>query len=147
VIPALDENGYLPVGVHECTLRDIKERFGSFRSSDKRPALFKKLEEFVAEVRAAQFAVAILVNGSFTTARAEPNDIDVVLVLAKGHDVTANLPPRQYNLVSRSRVQRRFGFDILAVRDGTPELEEAVAFFMQVRGAPAARKGMLRLVI
>jgi hypothetical protein len=93
------------------------------------------------------FARFLLINGSFVTRTATPNDIDMVVVLGANHDLTADLSPAQYNLVSRRRVQNRYGFDIVAVREESVEYQEAVVFFMQVRYAPALRKGMLRLVL
>jgi len=146
-IPPLDKHGFLPVGVHDCTLEELKAAFGSFQTTDQRPKLFQKLQLLVAEIRAAQFARSLLIDGSFVTFKPDPNDIDLVLVLPHGHDVAADLPPVQYNLVSKRRVQKRFGFDMVAVRESTLELNEAVAFFQQVRHQPDLRKGILRLVL
>ena len=144
-IPALDSNGLLPQGVHDCTVEEIKATFGAFQGTDRRPQLFLKLQAFVDEANAAQFLRSLLVDGSFVTAKADPNDLDLVLVLPQGHDVSADLSPAQYNLVSKIRVQRRFGFDIVAVREGTLACDEAIAFFQQVRRQPALRKGILRV--
>jgi hypothetical protein len=144
-IPLLDQHGLLPVGVHDCTLEEIKARFGSFQRSDRRPQLFQKLAALIAEMRSARFARYLLVDGSFSTAKPDPNDIDLVLVLPFAHDFADDLTPAQYNLVSKRRVQKRFGFDIVAVRENTIEYDEAVAFFEQVRHEPALRKGSLRL--
>lgn len=143
-IPPLDQYGLLPVGVHDCTLDEIKTTFGLFQTSDRRPKLFQKLQELISEAR---FARSLLVDGSFVTAKPDPNDIDLVLVLPVSHDLTADLPLAQYNLVSKRRVQRRFGFDRIAVREGTLEHDEAVVFFQQVRHRPTLRKGILRLLL
>ena len=144
-IPTFDEYGLLPVGVHDCTLAEVRSRFGSFQTTDRRPGLFQKLELLIAEAQAAQFVHNLLIDGSFVTAEPEPNDIDLVLVLPPTHDIGADLPPAQYNLVSKRSVQRRFGFDIVVVRENSVEYDEAVAFFQQVRHQPALRKGILRL--
>ena len=146
-IPSLDEHGFLPVGVHDCTLDEVRVRFGSFHGNEQRPNLFRKLQALIGELRSTRFAHCLLVDGSFVTAKPDPNDIDLVLVLPFAHDVTADLTPAQYNLVSRRRVQKRFGFDIVAVRESTIEYEEAVAFFEQVRHEPALQKGILRLLL
>jgi hypothetical protein len=103
-VPPLDENGFLPVGVHDCTLVEIEARFGIFQDSDQRPRLFEKLQAVIAEAQAARFARFLLIDGSFVTVKAAPNDIDLVLVLPLTHDVRADLPPAQYNLVSKKRV-------------------------------------------
>jgi hypothetical protein len=55
------------------------------------------------------------------------------------------LSPAAYNVISKRRVQRRFGFDMVAVREGRTEVDDAVAFFQQVRQQPALRKGLLRV--
>jgi hypothetical protein len=146
-IPPLDAHGLLPVGVHDCTLEEVKARFGAFQHSDQRPQLFQKLQALVAEASAAGFARSLLIDGSFATTKPNPNDIDLALVLPRTHDVRVDLPPAQYNLVSRRRVQKRYGFDIVAVRENTSEFDEAVAFFQQVRHQPDLRKGILRLLL
>ncbi len=146
-IPLPDHNGLLHAGFHDCTLDEIKDRFGSFQSNDQRPKLFKKLRAFVAEAQMARFARCLLIDGSFVTAAANPNDIDLVLVLPLTHDLKSDLSPAQYNLVSKRSVQKHYGFDIVAVRESTAEYDEAAAFFQQVRGQPGLRKGLLRLAL
>ena len=145
-IPAF-EQGLLPVGVHECTMDELKTRFGSFQASDRRPHLFGKLQEFVVEVKRSGFVRHLVIDGSFVTSRADPQDIDLIIVVVSNHDISADLSPGQYNLVSKKRVRDRLGFDIIAVRENTREYEEAVAFFQQVRGEPARQKGLLRVTV
>ena|SRR5437867_2405026 len=144
-IPALNENGFLPPGVHECSLDEIRTRFGSFQSTDRRPKLFATLLVFVAEARASEIVVALLINGSFTSDKPDPNDIDLVLVLRQEHSYLADLPPSQYNVVSKRRVRKRHGFDVLLARQGTEEENDAVGFYQQVRGRRTSRKGLLKV--
>lgn len=144
-IPALEPDGFLPVGLHDCTLEEIRITFGSFQGSERRPQLFARLRELVREVESAKFIRSLLVDGSFATAKPDPNDIDLVLMLSRNHDFAADLLPHEYNLLSKRRVQKRYGFDMVAVREGTVEFEEALAFFERVRQQPGRRKGILRL--
>ncbi len=146
-VPEFDENGLLPAGVHGCTLDEIAARFGIFRGNEQRPRLMAKLAEYLAEARASGIIREVLVDGSFVTAARSPNDIDLILVLPATHDRTADLSPLPYNTVSKKRVRRRFGFDIIAVRDGTAEYADAIEFFQQVRGEPELRKGSLRIAL
>jgi hypothetical protein len=83
-IPALDPNGVLPAGVHDCTLEEIKSRFGSFQGSDRRPQLFSRLETFLTEARGVEIVQSVLVDGSFVTAKADPNDIDLLSSSRRG---------------------------------------------------------------
>lgn len=87
----------------------------------------------------------MLVDGSFVTATPEPNDIDLVLVVASDYDLSADLPPVTYNLRSQHRVRRRFGFDIVVVKYDSENLNQAVAFFQQVKQRPDIKKGILRI--
>ena len=143
--PDFDSAGFLTSGVHECTIAEIKGRFGAFQTTEARCRLFEKFETFLAEVRATGFVVAVIVNGSFATSKHDPNDIDLILVLAPIHDFSAHLRPLEYNVLSRRRVRKLYRFDILVGQEAQHELQEYIDFFTQVRGAPGRTKGMLRV--
>lgn len=87
----------------------------------------------------------LLLDGSFVTATPAPNDIDVVVVVFATHDFAADLDPQQHNILAQRQVRRRFGLDIVVVKNGTDNLAQAVAFFTQVRQRPGLRKELLRL--
>lgn len=146
-IPDFDEHGLLPVGVHDCTLAEVAARFGIFQGNEQRPRLMIKLSEFLEEVRASGIVREVLVDGSFVTAAPAPNDVDLIMVVARSHNFAADLNPAAYNVVSKRRVQRRYGFDMLVAREGSVEYGRWVAFFQQVRLEPLATKGILRLRI
>src|SRR6185369_15178268 len=112
-IPVLNRDGFLPAGIHDCTLDELKATFGRFQGRDQRPRLFGKLEEFLTAIRAAGLVRCLLVDGSFFTAKPDPNDIDLVVVVAAGHDFATDLLPSQYNVLSKFRVRKRFGFDMV----------------------------------
>jgi len=135
-IPALDDRGFLPLGIHDCTLDEIKGTFGRFHHSDRRPQLFAKLQLFVGEARAAGLVRRILVDGSFVTSKPEPNDIDLILIVDSHHDFAADLLPTQYNVVSKRCVYRRFGFDLLVARENSLEYIRWADFFQQIRLEP-----------
>lgn len=144
-IPALNADGILPEGTHACGLDEIKARFGSFQISDRRPQLFAKLEELISELRKSSLIVALVVNGSFVTGKAAPNDVDVLIVLGTGHNWRADLTPGDYSLLSHSRLRRRFGFDVLVAEDRSELYWKYVRFYGQSRELPHATKGVLRI--
>ncbi|HVC97173.1 MAG TPA: hypothetical protein VND64_26070 [Pirellulales bacterium] len=144
-IPDLDEDGFLPEGLHACSMDEIRERFGTFQGSDRRQALYKRLDEYVREAWSTGLLESVIVNGSFTTAKEDPNDIDLVLVLRADHDFSFQLRPFEYNVLSRRQVRKRFQFDILVARRDSVEYDEYVEFFQQVRGLPYRRKGVLKV--
>jgi hypothetical protein len=144
-IPELDDRGLLPVGLHTCTLSEIRARFGQFRSSDRRCRLVDTLEAYVEELRLSRLVAWLVVNGSFVTDKPDPHDIDLVVVLRSDHNLVGELRPFEYNAISRRRVKKRHDFDVLLAREGSRELGEFVAFFQQVRGEPDLSKGVLRV--
>ena len=147
MIPPLNEYGWLPEGVHDCTLEEAATRFGGFERSDRRPQLWARFVEFVSEAQGCELIAAIVVDGSFVTAEPIPNDIDLVLVMDARQNFSVDLPPTHYNILSQRRVHKRFGFDIVVATNEHETLDQAVAFFQQVRQRPGAKKGLLRIRI
>jgi hypothetical protein len=145
-IPALNEHGVLPAGIHDCTLAEIEERFGQFQRSDRRCRLFAGLTAFLAEAGKVEFITAVIVDGSFVTDEHSPNDIDLIVVFQQDHDATANLRPFEYNVVSKRDVRRQYRFDLLTAHEGRENFARHVDFFSRVRGRPDIRKGMLRIM-
>ncbi len=143
MIPPLDQNGHLPPGIHEASAGEIGKRFGAFQGSDLRPQLWRRFGEFLREARAAGLFEAILLDGSFVTAKPDPGDIDLVGVVPADHDFSADLAPHRYNLIAARRVRRRFGFDRVVAKSGAESFAQATEFFAQVRGQPGRRKGLI----
>lgn len=75
-VPALDQHGLLPVGVHDCTLQEFSD---AFCWNAHRMSLYGGLQDFLAQQWAPLNLPADLwLNGSFTRAKDFPEDIDVV---------------------------------------------------------------------
>ena len=144
-IPALDTNGLLPPGLHSCTLHEIRERFGSFQGSELRYRLFERLESFVREAKAAGIVRSLIINGSFVTGKPRPNDIDLAVILAAGHDFSADLGASQYNVVDRHRVRRAYGLDVFVAEEGSVDYVALLRFFQRVRLQPGLAKDILRV--
>jgi hypothetical protein len=77
MIPAFNDQGYLPPGVHQATMDEILERFG--HGSEDRIAGSQSLQWLLPMCRRAGIARLIL-NGSFVTENPEPRDVDCVLI-------------------------------------------------------------------
>jgi hypothetical protein len=54
-----------------------------------------------------------------------------------------DLPPAQYNLVSRRRARRLFGGDVFAVFEDSVQFHELLELFQTVRGG--GRKGIVEI--
>jgi len=145
MIPEFDNYGCLPEGIYDCTMDEAAERFGSFQRTGRRAQLWDKFIDFMREVEASGLVQAVLVYGSFATAKTDPNDIDLVMIVSPQHDFATELRPGEYNVLSKRRVHRRFGFDLLVARTGSEEYRRYVEFFQQVRLEPGRKKGILRI--
>ena len=89
----------------------------------------------------------MIIDGSFVTVAPNPNDIDLVLILPASHDFSADLRPAQYNILDQKHVRKRFGLDIVVVKNASEDLEWAIGFFQQVRQQPGFKKGVLRITL
>ena len=72
-IPSLNQNGELPEGDHVATLIDVEIAFGL--STDRRKHLTDGFKRAVDMFKAAGVEF-VLVDGSYTTDKADPEDID-----------------------------------------------------------------------
>ena len=63
----------------------------------------------------------------------------------RSHDFSMEFQPSEYNVLSKRRVHRRFGFDLLVARADSEEYRRYVEFFQQVRLEPGRKKGILRI--
>lgn len=75
-IPECDALGFLPPGIHDCTLDEVAARFCR---TAHRAALFEALLRWLAAWRAAGLAPPVYIDGGFVTLKPEPpRDIDVI---------------------------------------------------------------------
>jgi hypothetical protein len=81
MIPPLDDDGYLPPGIHSADLDEIETRFG--RESELRQVEMESIRWLVDLARRAGVQ-RIVINGSFVTAVLEPNDVDCALLIGPG---------------------------------------------------------------
>jgi hypothetical protein len=131
MIPACNDDGYLPPGIHLATFEEVAARFG--QASDLRRAQVESLGWLVDLARRAG-ALRIVVNGSFVTEKLEPNDVDCVLLVgpdfprdaAAEADLLAGLPFIALELVGpdgfRLFTERTFATDRNQVPKGMVEI-------------------------
>lgn len=85
-LPGFDSNGDLPAGLHAANLSEMAERFGQGPMRQERMNLLKDIHQ---KVIATGKALRFVVFGSFVTAKAEPRDLDVVLVMKDDFSLAA----------------------------------------------------------
>lgn len=144
-IPKLNRHGFLPEGVHTCTLAEVRKRFGSFTTSDYRIQLCDKLFELIADAKATRLVDEVIINGSFVTNKPKPNDIDLILVLKKGVKISADVTSfTDYIALSRKRLAKKYQFDVVVVPKESAAYNDYLNFFQGLRESEQ-RKGILRV--
>ena len=140
----------LPEGVHGCTAEEVAAAFGRFQRTDRRMKLAERLAAYLVEVRRTALAEYVLIDGSFVTAKDEPEDIDLIVVLKPDID-WEGLRPFEYNAVSKRMIKQLFHFDAYAYPEAFPDFTRMRNFFQDVRPdvvyTTKTRKGILRVML
>lgn len=140
MIPVFRSDGYLPDGVHVASEADVTFRFGS--TSKRRQRLALRLRRWIELARHVK-AHRLLVDGSFVTAKADPDDVDAVILLPAsfrkqveaGDEVAAEL---EEMLITRRPEE------LFAAEDDA-DWDEWVDFFSRTRESDGRRKGLVEI--
>ena len=138
MIPELDQHGLLPPGVWHCTLTEAQARFAT---TAHRRQLWQGLSRFIAgHVPNVPGIVALYIDGSYTTSKPLPADIDVVADLVGIEDVDALLQSLRAKL-RRAEFKQTYGVDFWVRHPDLPI--DLASTFQQVGDKQAARLGLL----
>jgi len=135
-IPDLTPFGVLPVGRHDCTLEEIE---AAYTATDHRRALWGDLRGFLAWVDPQPKPTSIYFDGSFTSDKTTPSDIDVVFDLDGCDNATRN----HWLIVFATQqpaIKRDYRVDFWVYFPGMPN--DLRAFFAYVRPEEAIKRGM-----
>jgi hypothetical protein len=142
-LPPFVESGDLPSGVHPATLREALQRFGT--ASPRRKVIALRLERIHQLASATGHLARFVVFGSFVTAKPEPNDVDVFLLMADPFDA-GQLASEARLLFDHSAAQAHFGASVfwlrrLAALGGEQETVE----YWQIK-RDGGRRGIVEIV-
>jgi hypothetical protein len=114
------EAGELPLGVHRARLDEVTARFGggSMQRQEVTARLIRIYERAMGTGKLARF----IVFGSYVTAEADPNDVDVVLVMADDFNPAAYDEETQA-LFDHLLAADRFGASVFWLCSGSLFLE------------------------
>jgi hypothetical protein len=84
-LPAFNDDGDLPPGVHRATLAEVLERFGG--GSAQRAAVSDRLGRIYRLAASTGRLARFVVFGSYVTEKEEPNDVDIVLLMDDAFDL------------------------------------------------------------
>jgi len=132
MIPDFDERGYLPQGIHRAAIAEVLARFGE--TSELRRAQAESLQWLIPLCKPAGI-LRLIINGSFVTDVAEPNDVDCVLLLGPA-----------YNEYSEAAANLERGLPFLSLQIVRQvRFDELVHFFGTDRGRHG--KGIVEIIL
>ena len=142
-LPAFNEDGDLPPGVHGATLSEVLARFG--QGSVQRCAVANRLTRLYQLAASTGQVTRFVVFGSFVTAKAEPNDIDIILLMKDTFDLAA-VTGEAALMFQHLEAHARFGASVFWTRrSGAMGGEQAMIEYWQVR-REGGQRGIVEIV-
>ncbi len=86
-LPPFNQSGDLPEGIHSAGLDEVLARFGD--GNKQRRQVSDNLQRIVALARGTGKLARFLLFGSYVTAKSEPNDVDVILIMQDDFNIGA----------------------------------------------------------
>ncbi|MBI3822309.1 MAG: hypothetical protein HY289_06475 [Planctomycetes bacterium] len=142
-LPDFNEFGDLPEGSYPATLAEVIARFGS--GTPQRKAVTDRLQRIHQLAAATNHLDRILVFGSYVSDVAEPNDVDVILVMRDEYR-PEQCPAESAVLFDHARADAELGASIFWLRPAmllVEPLEQFLAFWQTKRGGQ--RRGVVEI--
>ncbi len=137
-IPRFRADNYLPTGLYLASEAEIIFRFGS--STRRRRRLALRLRRWIDLARLVG-GQRLLIDGSFVTAKAEPHDIDAVILLPLDfqHQIEQGI---EAALELEDMILTRRPEEIFAAEDEI-DWNDWIEFFSRTREADGRHKGLV----
>jgi len=126
MIPKFDNNGNLPAGFITPKLDEFKEHFvDNFRDSTTRQKIFNGYIRYNSKLDVIKVATIQWVNGSYTTSKVNPEDIDFVTHIdAIELDESEEIKEIFSKLTDKSRAKSECICDVYFIAVYPPEITE-----------------------
>jgi predicted nucleotidyltransferase len=140
-LPGLNHDGELPAGIHVATIDEVTLRFGS--GSLQRQAATARLRRIYRVAQATGHLDRLILFGSYVTAKTNPNDVDVLLVMRDDFEVRACETRKLFDHVQATET---FGASVFWIRPSLvllETLEDFIAYWQTTR--ERTRRGIVEV--
>jgi hypothetical protein len=142
-LPAFNAEGDLPPGVHRATLAAVRERFG--QGTVQRRAVADRLDRIYQLAASTGQVARFVVFGSFITAKDEPNDVDIALIMEDTFNLGSVLGEAAL-VFQHMEADAHFGASVFwTKRSGALGGEQAMIEYWQTR-RDGGRRGIVEIV-
>ncbi len=115
-IPEFNEHGLLPVGIHECELSEIDDKFVY---NNHRKTIWSAFTSYLEQLKSIPEIDVLYVDGSYTTDKLLPADVDVIVELPNPK-IHAQILQRSGQMIERGFVKSVFFTDLLFAYEPNP---------------------------
>lgn len=142
-LPAFNDNGDLPPGVYRVPLSELLERFG--HGSIQRRAVADRLRRIYQLATSTGRLARFVVFGSFVTAKDDPNDVDIILLMEDEFDL-ASVTGEAALVFRHMEADVHFGASVFWTRrSGAIGGEQAMIEYWQAR-REGGRRGIVEIL-
>jgi hypothetical protein len=150
-LPPFNYHGYLPEGVHDSTIEELRQRFVF---NPERRALWERLKNFHEWVMSTGAFSHAYIDGGFITSKSRPEDIDVILQTRASYGVEAFSAMETFFAAGLDVIYANYSVHLHFWCEGFPGgLSDFRRFFQYLRPQDAAplglregaRKGIVRI--
>ena len=143
-LPEFNANGDLPLGIHRVHIATIVHRFGSAAGTRARCTV--RLAHLHDLAQRTGHLLRCVVFGSYVTAKSEPNDVDLILVMDDDFRL-AECPIESRALFDHPIAQARYGASIFWIRPGLligETVDQFIAYWQTKRDG--SRRGIVEII-
>ncbi|MDQ3252973.1 MAG: hypothetical protein M3R15_03540 [Acidobacteriota bacterium] len=112
-LPEFDNRGDLPEGVYQASLDDVLARFG--QGTLQRQLVTERLTRIYHLARQTGKLYRFVIFGSYVTAKPEPADVDIILVM-RGDFTEQDYDTNVFPMFDHLRAQQELGASLFAIR-------------------------------
>ena len=142
-LPEFNTEGDLPPGVYRATIAEILERFG--QGTLQRRVVADRLNRLYQLADTTGYLARFVVFGSFITAKSEPNDVDIILLMEDSFDL-ASVTGETALVFQHGEANARFGASVFwSCRSGALGGEQAMIEYWQVR-REGGQRGIVEII-
>ena len=142
-LPYLDDVGDMPAGLHRATMDEVIERFGS--GSLQRQSVAMCLQRVYRAARETDRLERFIIFGSFVSAKADPNDVDIILVM-RDDFVLEDCVEVSRKLFYHDQAEEEFGASVFWIRPSLlfEPVDEFLAYWQVKRDQ--TRRGIVEVI-
>jgi hypothetical protein len=144
-LPDFNTNGDLPPGVHRASWPEVMERFGE--KAGQREVCTRRLAHIYELARRTDCLQRLVIFGSYVTAKGNPNDVDVILIMDDAFRLE-NSPMESRALFDHAVAQARYGASIFWMRPALligETVEQFIEYWQIKRGG--GQRGIVDVIL